>query len=239
MKNWREQKGRQLGFWFGLIFTMPRQSDPSNSENIPNVSRQTKQSTGSKEEQACSMSSYKRLEDHYKNEHKLRKYIEQMYEEVKQTSDAKSQASSHLIAQLKETIDRLQNENKEMQQLYEQAEKKMKMMQTLTSIQIEIVNQPDNQDEMIKEDEQLFSCRVYGKANAVSEDPAIEFEVNLTPTEVEYSPIHIRTDIRPQLPEYMSEDIAFELKEAPVFISRLLDQVAATAPVASSSDRVQ
>ena len=36
------------------------------------------------------MNSYKRLEDHYKNEHKLRKYIEQMYEEGKKTADAKS-----------------------------------------------------------------------------------------------------------------------------------------------------
>ena len=144
-----------------------------------------------------------------------------------------TQASAHLIAQLKETIDRLQTENKEMQQLYEQSEKKMKMMQTLTSIQIEIVNPMEQEDMVTKEDEQLFSCRVYGKANAASQDPAIEFEVNLTPTEVEYSPIHIRNDVRPQLPEDMAEDIAFELKEAPVFISRLLDQVAATSPATS------
>ena len=141
-------------------------------------------------------------------------------------------AASHLIDQLKETIDRLQSENKELQQLYEESEKKMKMMQTLTSIQIDIVD--DHMDDVVRnKDEQLFSCRVYGKANAISEDPAIEFEVNLTESEVEYSPVHIRTDIHSQLPEYMAEDIAFELKEAPVFISRLLDQVAGTTPNSS------
>lgn len=97
-------------------------------------------------------------------------------------------------------------------------------MQTLTSIQIDMVDSMSGDQEIITgQDDQLFSCKVFGKANAVSEDPAIEFEVNLTETEVEYAPVHIRTDVQSQLPEYLAEDIAFERKEAPVFISRLLD----------------
>lgn len=95
------------------------------------------------------------------------------------------------------------------------------MIKTLTSIQIDMVDTMDS-EVVTSKDEQLFYCKVYGKTNSTTEDPAIEFEVNLTESEVEYSPVHIRTDIHSQLPEYMAEDIAFETKEAPVFMSLLL-----------------
>ena len=216
---------------------------------------QVSASTSTTDEAAtCSMASYKRLEAHYRNEQKMRKYIEQMYEEVKRTSDSKSQgdpflllflkidhlrdsvAADHLLEQLKGTITRLQSENKELQGLVERSERKMKMMQTLTSIEIDIID--DQKTQMSDTDlaltgtpsSQVFCCRVFGKAEPDQADPAIEFEVNLTEaSEVEYSPVHVRADVRAHLPEYMAEDIAFEIKEAPVFISRLLEQVAGSA----------
>lgn len=49
------------------------------------------QSSEGQDKTVCSMASYKRLEDHYKNEHKMRKYLEQMFDEFKNTTDAKSQ----------------------------------------------------------------------------------------------------------------------------------------------------
>ena len=84
-----------------------------------------------------------------------------------------------------------------------------------------------------------LTCRVYGKEDVNKTDPAMEFEVKLTDTEVEYSPVHIRQDVRAHLPDYMAVDIVFEIKEAPVFISRLLDQTnvqgASAEPVPADS----
>ena len=48
------------------------------------------------DEGTCSMASYKRLEAHYRNEQKMRKYIEQAYDEAKRVSDSQSQGTPPL-----------------------------------------------------------------------------------------------------------------------------------------------
>ena len=173
------------------------------------------------------MSSYKRLEAAYKLEKKTRESIEHQYNDAKKLSSAISRDADTLINKLKESITRLQNESKELQSLYEQSEKKLNMMQHLTSIVVDTYKEQEDPMEADdnREDMDMFSCRVYGKANPVTEDPAIEFVIGLSQNEIEYSPIHIRTDIRDTLPEYIREAIVFDIPEAPLLISQIMGHV--------------
>lgn len=200
---------------------MPRKGREESCDSSENMDT----SNSVKSTEMCSMNSYRRLEDAFKQEKKNRLQIEQLYDEAIKLSDRKSKAADNAITKLKETITKLQNESKELQYLYEQSERKLNMMQHITSIQVDILKEDEISSDLVRDNVDTFTCRVFGKANPSQDDAAIEFEIGLSENEMEYTPVHIRSDMKDTLPEYITEAIVFENQEAPLLISQIMSHV--------------
>lgn len=156
-------------------------------------------------------------------------------------------ASEKLIAALRRQVEQQGQQLQEAQRQAHEQEAKVKMLELLTSLQLTAAPGAD-----ATRPEGPFIAKLFGKVKdesgqtvviplaklreslqsgkpmAVNADaePAVVFKTWVNDEqEVEYSPQHIRDDVRERLEFYLMEDIAFDTTEAPQFLSKLLECV--------------
>lgn len=173
--------------------------------------------------------------------------MEQLYNKLQDDIVAKNDASDKLIASLRRQVEQQEQRLQAVQREAREQEAKVKMLELLTSLQLTAAPEADG-----TRPEGPFVAKLFGKVKdesgqtvmiplaklresmesgrpmAINADaePAVVFKTWVNgDQEVEYSPQHIRSDVKERLEHYLMEDIAFDTTEAPQFLSKLLECV--------------